>query len=78
MKRFYATYVYAYGMEAKSEVFDDTESLLAFIKKAKADEVDDWTPYLGLCVIYGEKIEFEPATYVETWRIKEREDNDDE
>jgi hypothetical protein len=55
------------GLEHRS--FDGETALLAFVKKA----LDDSYYHRGLTVVYGELIEFEPATFVESYRIKDSE-----
>lgn len=65
--RYYVFYTYAYGMQAEQKVIDDYAEMIALVKKAKEPE----SPYLGFTVIWGRKLEFEPATIVETWKIKQ-------
>lgn len=67
--KFYVFYTWAYGYEHRRKIFDLEDDLIKFINKAK-EEGDD-SPYRRLIVIRGQEVEFEPATVVETWRIKE-------
>lgn len=68
MKAYHAFYVgHAMDRGLKHDVFYDDEKLLAFVKKA----TDDPYYFTGLTVVYGDIVEFEPATYIESFRIKE-------
>lgn len=67
MEKWFAFYTYAYGAKPDSKEFDTEQELLAFIKEALAPD----SPFWKLRVIYGKEVEFEPHTYVESYRIKE-------
>ena len=67
MERFYVFYTWAYGMVQKREEFDRIDDVLNIVSKA----ADPESGYLGLTVIAGEKLEFEPYTQITAWRVKE-------
>lgn len=66
--KFHAFWVNPYHMTRETAEFeaDALESVLALVKK-NATEDDN---VRGLVVIWGERLEFEPATVVQTYRIK--------
>jgi len=65
--KFYVFYTYAYGMHPQQRVFEKKEELLAFIQEA----MDDISAYRDLTVIYGKKLEFEPAVVIQSYKIKD-------
>lgn len=68
-KKFHAFYTWAYGNEPRHEVFDDEAALLKFVHDAKSNPVG----FRGLSVVYGEELSFEPATVIQTYRIRRQE-----
>lgn len=54
-----------FGRDSFYKFTDDEQELLAFVK-----ENHDHETVSGLRVVYGEILEFEPATVIETFRIK--------
>ena len=57
-------------MHRRHEAFDDLPKVLELVKEDTLPEGDGYK-VRGLKVIYGEQLEFEPATVVETYRVKE-------
>lgn len=66
-KRYHCFYMNPYGNERKYVAHDDLPPVLDLVKKSNIED----EAVVGLKVVYGELLEFEPATYVETYRIKE-------
>jgi hypothetical protein len=66
--RYFAFYDGTYGNENFRQEFDKIEDVLALVKKI-TDE--DFLRRQVLIVIEGHKLEFEPHTVVETFRVKE-------
>jgi hypothetical protein len=67
MKKFFASYEWAYGREHRLEEFANANDVLALVKKAHEED----SVYRQFVVIYGEKLEFEPCEIVQSFRIKE-------
>lgn len=67
--RFYAFYTYSVGNERRREEFDRAEDVLELVRKANEPD----SPYLGLVVIAGQKLEFEPYEKITAWRVKQDE-----
>jgi hypothetical protein len=67
-KSYHCFYTKSVGYEHKYEAFDREADVVALVKRA-----DNPYDICGLRVVYGELLEFEPATVVETYRIKEPE-----
>ena len=67
MKKFHAFYITAVGHEPQYMVLDKVDEVLALVKKANDP---DYSNIRNLRVIWGQLLEFEPATVVETYRIK--------
>lgn len=58
------------GQVRRYEATDDLSVVQEMVRKANADERDEYSNVAGLKVIYGRLLEFEPAEIIKSWRVK--------
>ena len=66
-KTYHCFWVNPYGARREYAAYEELDPVLALVKRAD----DELSEVCALYVIYGVKCEFEPATYIETYRLKE-------
>jgi hypothetical protein len=70
-KQYHCFYIEPVGHIYKYAAHDRLEPVLALVKEnERGKDPNDYSNVSGLRVIWGSALEFEPATVVETYRIK--------
>jgi len=71
-KRYHCFYIEPVGYDTKYVAHDKIEPVLALVKEdERGKDPADYSNVRGLKVVFGHLLEFEPATVVETYRVKE-------
>lgn len=71
--QYHCFWVNPFGMDRQYKVFGDLEPVLDLVKENEKD-ADDFSRVRNLVVIYGERLDFEPAVVVQTFKVKEYDD----
>lgn len=69
-KQYHCCYVNEYGESMAYVVHDTIAPVLELVKQADPDPGDGYPKVCKLVVIHGEKVEFEPAVVVKTYKVK--------
>lgn len=64
---YHCFWVNPYGYKSEYAAHADLASVLALVKRSNSEDSD----VSNLRVVYGELLQFEPATYVESYRVKQ-------
>ena len=69
-KQYHCFWINPHGMQREYKVFDDEAAVLELVKENEKPQ-DEYRNVNGLVVIYGVKVEFEPAVVVQSYKIKD-------